>query len=286
MAARAPPAHAARAAADRRSRAGLSVRSRHPALTLGRIGAWYRHAPPHGWTAPQTRVARCERRRRRVHGGRLRARRRAARHGFDARADGAPVACPTCSGARARFSTIATRRGPSVSTATAPTASSTSVYRINQRGDFDIALDRMRSLPAVGWLVPYGAFLWAGLRYDHFGFFFDGGLLGGPGAAIELPLLRAAGKGIVVYPYGGDARVGLGDTRARSVARLQRHPRRRGGLGRARRDGGASRSSAAGPTSSSAAPTSWRTSRGWTAFSLYPFDATTGSPCPKSTMAS
>ena len=46
-----------------------------------------------------------------------------------------------------------------------------SVYRINQRGDFDIALDRMRSLPAVGWLVPYGAFLWAGLRYDHFGFF-------------------------------------------------------------------------------------------------------------------
>jgi len=81
------------------------------------------------------------------------------------------------------------------------------VYRINQRRDFDITLDRVRSLPAVGWLVPYGAFLWAGLRYDHFGFFFDGGLLGGPGAAFELPLLRAAGKGIVVYPYGGDARV-------------------------------------------------------------------------------
>jgi glycosyltransferase involved in cell wall biosynthesis len=81
------------------------------------------------------------------------------------------------------------------------------VYRINQRGDFDIALDRLRSRPLIGWLVPYGAFLWAGLRYDHFGFFFDGGLLGGPGAGIELPLLRAAGKGVIVYPYGGDARV-------------------------------------------------------------------------------
>jgi len=89
-----------------------------------------------------------------------------------------------------------------------------SVYGINQRRDFDIALDRARSQPFIGWLVPYGAFLWAGLRYDHFGFFFDGGLLGGPGAAIELPLLRAAGKGIVVYPYGGDARVASA-TRAR-----------------------------------------------------------------------
>jgi glycosyltransferase involved in cell wall biosynthesis len=88
------------------------------------------------------------------------------------------------------------------------------VYRINQRGDFDIALDRVRSRPLVGWLVPYGAFLWAGLRYDHFGFFFDGGLLGGPGAGIELPLLRAAGKGVIVYPYGGDARV-ASETRKR-----------------------------------------------------------------------
>ena len=81
------------------------------------------------------------------------------------------------------------------------------VYRINQRDDFDVRLDRARKLPVVGWLVPYGAFLWAGVRYDHFGFFFDGGLLGGPGLALELPLLRLAGKGIVVYPYGGDARV-------------------------------------------------------------------------------
>jgi glycosyltransferase involved in cell wall biosynthesis len=81
------------------------------------------------------------------------------------------------------------------------------VYRINQRDDFDVRLDRARRLPGVGWLVPYGAFLWAGLRYDHFGCLYDGGLLGGPGLALELPLLRLAGKGVLVCPYGGDARV-------------------------------------------------------------------------------
>jgi glycosyltransferase involved in cell wall biosynthesis len=81
------------------------------------------------------------------------------------------------------------------------------VYRINQRDDFDLVLDRLRATPGVGWLVPYGAFLWAGLRYDHFGFFYDGGLLGGPGVRVELPLLRLAGKGVIAYPYGGDARI-------------------------------------------------------------------------------
>jgi hypothetical protein len=88
------------------------------------------------------------------------------------------------------------------------------VYRINQRRDFDVPLDRLRRLPVVGWLVPYGAFLWAGLRYDHFGVSFTGGLLGAPGVALELPLLRLAGKGIVVFPYGGDARV-ASETRKR-----------------------------------------------------------------------
>lgn len=81
------------------------------------------------------------------------------------------------------------------------------VYRINHRSDFDVRLDRARKLPGVGWLVPYGAFLWAGVRYDHFGCLYDGGLLGGPGLTLELPLLRLAGKGIIVSPYGGDARV-------------------------------------------------------------------------------
>jgi glycosyltransferase involved in cell wall biosynthesis len=88
------------------------------------------------------------------------------------------------------------------------------VYRINQRDDFDVRLDRARRLPVIGWLVPYAAFLWAGVRYDHFCCLYDGGLLGGPGLPLELPLLRLAGKGIIVSPYGGDARVASA-TRAR-----------------------------------------------------------------------
>ena len=82
------------------------------------------------------------------------------------------------------------------------------VYSINARREFDYVLDRLRSLPIVRRAVPYGAFLWAGLRYDVFGFFFDGGLLAStPAWALELPLLKLAGKKIVVYPYGGDARL-------------------------------------------------------------------------------
>jgi hypothetical protein len=82
------------------------------------------------------------------------------------------------------------------------------VYRINRAEDFDYVLDRAFRLPVVGAAVPYGAFLWAGLRYDIFGFFFDGGLLmPTPWWRVELPLLKLAGKKVVVYPYGGDARL-------------------------------------------------------------------------------
>jgi glycosyltransferase involved in cell wall biosynthesis len=82
------------------------------------------------------------------------------------------------------------------------------VYRINRREDFDHVLDRPFRLPVVGAGIPYLAFLWAGLRYDVFGFFFDGGLLGPtPWWRLELPLLKLAGKRVVVYPYGGDARL-------------------------------------------------------------------------------
>jgi glycosyltransferase involved in cell wall biosynthesis len=81
-------------------------------------------------------------------------------------------------------------------------------YSINRRGDFDHVLDRANRTPVVGLLVPYWAFLWAGFRADVFGFFFDGGLLGRtPWWRAELPLLKLAGKKIVVYPYGGDARL-------------------------------------------------------------------------------
>ncbi|MBD0329634.1 MAG: nuclear transport factor 2 family protein, partial [Thermoleophilia bacterium] len=82
------------------------------------------------------------------------------------------------------------------------------VYAINRERDFDYVLERLARLPLVGLLVPYGAFLWAGVRYDVFGCFFDGALLARtPWWRAELRLLRLAGKGVVVYPYGGDARL-------------------------------------------------------------------------------
>jgi glycosyltransferase involved in cell wall biosynthesis len=82
------------------------------------------------------------------------------------------------------------------------------VYRINAPADFDHVLDRWTRTRFLGRLVPYGAFLWAGIRYEIFGFFFDGGLLGPtPFWRAELALLRFAGKCVVVYPYGGDARL-------------------------------------------------------------------------------
>lgn len=81
-------------------------------------------------------------------------------------------------------------------------------YSINRKRDFDHVLDRATRVPVLGLLVPYAAFLWAGLRYDLFGFFFDGGLLGHtPWWRAELALLKLAGKRILVYPYGGDARL-------------------------------------------------------------------------------
>ena len=65
--------------------------------------------------------------------------------------------------------------------------------------------------------MPYAAFLWAGFRTDIYGFFFDGGLLHAtPWWRVELALIRLAGKHIVVYPYGGDARL---STQARELGR-------------------------------------------------------------------
>jgi glycosyltransferase involved in cell wall biosynthesis len=82
------------------------------------------------------------------------------------------------------------------------------VYHLNTRTDFDYALTRLYAVPALGAIVPYASFLWAGFRYDIFCFFFTGGLLTpSPFWWIELPLLRLAGKKIVVYPYGQDARI-------------------------------------------------------------------------------
>lgn len=82
------------------------------------------------------------------------------------------------------------------------------VFRINVRDRFDHAFDRYRRVRGAGRIVPYAVFVWSGLRFDVYGYFFDGGLLGAtPFWRIELILLRLARKAIVVYPYGSDARL-------------------------------------------------------------------------------
>ncbi len=81
-------------------------------------------------------------------------------------------------------------------------------YRINDAGLYDRDLSKSTRVRFLGQLVPYAAFLAAGLRYDIFSFFFDGGLIGEtPFWRVELPLLRLAGKRVVAYPYGADARL-------------------------------------------------------------------------------
>ena len=83
------------------------------------------------------------------------------------------------------------------------------VYRTFHPADRD-AFDLVATLPMpiLRQLVPYAVFLWAGLRFDVFCFYFDGGLLGEtPFWRAELPLLKLAGRRIVVWPYGGDARL-------------------------------------------------------------------------------
>ena len=83
-----------------------------------------------------------------------------------------------------------------------------SSYRTAEEAGFDRVLAPLFRLPVLRHLVPYGVFVWLGLRRDVFGFFFDGGFLGPtPWWRVELPLLKLAGKRVVAYPYGGDARL-------------------------------------------------------------------------------
>jgi glycosyltransferase involved in cell wall biosynthesis len=82
------------------------------------------------------------------------------------------------------------------------------VYRESDRGAFDHVFEPFARVPGLRQLAPYAAFMWAGLRFDIFCLYFDGGLLAEtPFWRAELPLLRLAGKRIVVWPYGGDARL-------------------------------------------------------------------------------
>lgn len=82
------------------------------------------------------------------------------------------------------------------------------LYHINKREDFDhvIKLFENRILHWLAILiVSYPIFLWALWKYDIFQFYFNGGYLSHtPLKWVELPLLKLAGKKIVVSPYGSD----------------------------------------------------------------------------------
>jgi glycosyltransferase involved in cell wall biosynthesis len=82
------------------------------------------------------------------------------------------------------------------------------LYHINNREDFDhvIKLFENRILHWLAILiVSYPIFLWALWKYDIFQFYFNGGYLSHtPLKWVELPLLKLAGKKIVVSPYGSD----------------------------------------------------------------------------------
>lgn len=84
-----------------------------------------------------------------------------------------------------------------------------SVYAINERADFDRHFDEF--LPKGIAFDPFRAyvvFLWVLRSADVYLTYFDGGFLTDTALRwLELPLLRAAGKRIVVSPYGSDIAV-------------------------------------------------------------------------------
>jgi glycosyltransferase involved in cell wall biosynthesis len=82
-------------------------------------------------------------------------------------------------------------------------------YTIYERSDFDFHFEDFlpRGLLFEP-LRPYAAFLWSLRLADVYLCFFDGGFLADTALRrLELPLLRLAGKSIIVSPYGRDIAV-------------------------------------------------------------------------------
>ncbi len=83
-----------------------------------------------------------------------------------------------------------------------------STYYITR--DFTYDLSRLCGNRISRFLVSHLVFLWALLRYDVFHFFCDRGLLPALGHAgfnrMEIPLLKLAGKRVIVSTYGADVR--------------------------------------------------------------------------------
>lgn len=82
-------------------------------------------------------------------------------------------------------------------------------YAINERADFDVHYDEFLPPGLVFEAFrPYAVFLWVLRSADLYLCFFDGGFLQMTALRrLELPLLRLAGKRIVVSPYGSDIAV-------------------------------------------------------------------------------
>lgn len=76
--------------------------------------------------------------------------------------------------------------------------------------EFDYNLEKYARIGYLSVLIPWLVFHWAVLKYDVFQFFFDRGLLFAHGRRgfnrLELPLLKLAGKIVIVSAYGGDVR--------------------------------------------------------------------------------
>ena len=85
----------------------------------------------------------------------------------------------------------------------------TGTYAINERKDFDVYRDEFSGNSALSArLCDYRFFAWTLRRGDVFIRFFDGGFLRWtPLQWCEAPLLRLAGKELIVSPYGSDIAV-------------------------------------------------------------------------------
>jgi glycosyltransferase involved in cell wall biosynthesis len=82
-------------------------------------------------------------------------------------------------------------------------------YAMNERADFDTYFDEFMPTSIVfDPLRAYAVFLWVLRTADVYLCYFDGGFLQGTALKhLELPLLRLAGKRVVVSPYGSDIAV-------------------------------------------------------------------------------
>ncbi|MCK5578134.1 MAG: hypothetical protein KAI63_01280, partial [Planctomycetes bacterium] len=73
--------------------------------------------------------------------------------------------------------------------------------------DFTYNLNKYWAIRPLRLVIPWLVLYWACLKYDIFQFFFQGGFLYGNIARyLEFPLLKLAGKKIIVSAYGADVR--------------------------------------------------------------------------------